>query len=54
MMIVFTFLQYISGKLEGKIEVTGKQGRRYKQLLDYLNEKRGCWELKEETSDRTV
>jgi hypothetical protein len=53
-MIVFTFLQYISGKLVGRIEVTGKRGRRHKQLLDYLNKKRGCWKLKEKASDRTV
>jgi hypothetical protein len=31
------------------LEVTGKQGRRRKQLLDDLKEKRGYWELKEET-----
>jgi len=30
------------GKIEGKIEVTGKRGRRFKQLLDNHKEKRGC------------
>jgi hypothetical protein len=27
----------IAGKIEGRIEVTGRGGRRPKQLLDYLN-----------------
>jgi len=27
---------------------------RYKQLLDELNDKRGCQQLKDETLDRTV
>jgi hypothetical protein len=44
----------IEGKLEGRIEVTGRQGRRRKQLLDDLKEKRGYFKLKEETLDRTV
>ena len=29
----------IGGKIEGRIEVTGKQGRRWKQLLDELKKK---------------
>ena len=29
------------GKMEGKIEVTGRQGRRPKQLLEVLKEKKG-------------
>jgi hypothetical protein len=33
----------IKGKIEGRIEVTGRQGRRRKQLLDDLKEKRGYW-----------
>jgi hypothetical protein len=41
-------------KVEGKIEVTGRKCRRFKQLLDGLKEKRGYWELKEEALDRTV
>jgi hypothetical protein len=32
----------------------GRQGRRCKQLLDYLKEKRGYWKLKEAALDRTV
>ena len=27
---------FIEGKVEGRIEVTGREGRRRKQLLDYL------------------
>jgi hypothetical protein len=34
------------GKIEGKIEVMGRTGRRRKQLLDILKVKRGCWKLK--------
>jgi hypothetical protein len=44
----------IEGKVEGKVEVTGREGRRFKQLLDGLKEKRGYWELKGEAVDRTV
>jgi hypothetical protein len=36
----------IEGKIEGRIAVMGKQGRRCKQLLDDFKEMRGCWELK--------
>jgi hypothetical protein len=38
----------IEGKLEGRIEVTGRRGRRRKQLLDDLKEMRRYWKLKEE------
>jgi hypothetical protein len=44
----------IEGKLEGRIEMTGRRGRRRKQLLDDLKEKRGYWKLKEEALERTV
>jgi hypothetical protein len=43
----------IEGKLEGRIEMTGRRRRRRKQLLDDLKEKRGYWKLKEEALDRT-
>jgi hypothetical protein len=43
----------IEGKLEGGIEMTGRRGRRRKQLLDDLKEKRRYWKLKEEALDRT-
>jgi hypothetical protein len=36
----------IEGKLEGRIEMTGRRGRRRKQLLDDLKEKRSYWKLK--------
>jgi hypothetical protein len=34
----------IERKIEGRIEVTGRRGRRHKQLLDGLKEKRGYTE----------
>jgi hypothetical protein len=43
----------IEGKLEGRTEMMGRQGRRRKQLLDDLNEKRRYRKLKEEALDRT-
>ena len=36
------------------IEVTGRQGRRRRKLLDDLKERRGCCHLKEEALDRTM
>jgi hypothetical protein len=44
----------IEGKLEGRVEMMGRRGRRRKQLLDDLEEKRRYWKLKEEALDRTV
>jgi hypothetical protein len=44
----------IEGKLEGRIEMTGRRGRRRKQVLDDLKEKRRYWKLKEEALDRTL
>jgi hypothetical protein len=38
----------IEGKLEGRIEMTRRRGRRRKQLLDDLKEKKRYWKLKEE------
>jgi hypothetical protein len=35
----------IEGKLEGRTEVTGRRGRRRKQLLDNLKEKIRYWKL---------
>jgi hypothetical protein len=43
----------IEGKLEGRIEMTGRRGRRRKQLLDDLKEKIRYWKFKEEALDRT-
>jgi hypothetical protein len=45
---------FIEGKIEGKVEVTGRRGRRRKQLLDSLKETREYWKLKEEALARTV
>jgi hypothetical protein len=36
----------IEGKIKGEIEVTGRQGRRYRKLIDDLKEKRGYSYLK--------
>jgi hypothetical protein len=44
----------IEGKLEGSIEVTGRRGKRRKQLLDDFKEKRRYWKFKEEALDRTM
>jgi hypothetical protein len=44
----------IAGKLEGRIEVTRRRGRRRKQLLDGLKEKKGYCKLKEEAIGRNV
>jgi hypothetical protein len=44
----------IEGKTEGRIEVTGRRGRRRKQLLDDLKEKREYWKMKEEALDRNL
>jgi hypothetical protein len=44
----------IEGKLEGRIEMTGRRERRRKRLLDYLKEKRRYLTLKQEALDRTV
>ena len=44
----------IVGKIEGRIEVTVRRGRRRKQLLDNLKVKKGYWKLKEEALGRTL
>jgi hypothetical protein len=44
----------IEGNIEGGIEVTGRQGRRHRELLDDLKERRGYSHLKEEALDRTI
>jgi hypothetical protein len=46
--------QVIEGKIKGEMEVTKKQGRRRKKLLDELKERRGYSHLKEEVLDRTM
>jgi hypothetical protein len=44
----------IEGKIQWGIEVTGRQGRRRRKLLDDLKERRGYSHLKEEALDRTM
>jgi len=46
--------QVTEGKITGGIEVTGRQGRRRRKLLDELKERRGYFHLKEEALDRTM
>jgi hypothetical protein len=41
-------------KIQGRIEVTGRQGRRCRKLLDGLKERRGYSHLKEEALYRTM
>jgi hypothetical protein len=41
----------IWGKLEGRIEIIGRRGRRRKQVLDNLREKRGYCKLKDKALD---
>jgi hypothetical protein len=42
------------GKIKGRIEVTGRRGRRGRRLLDDLKERRGYSHLKEKALDRTI
>jgi hypothetical protein len=44
----------IEGKIQGGIEVTGRQGRRHMKLLDDLKERRGYSHLNKEALDRTM
>ena len=46
--------QVIKGKIKGGIEVTGRRGRRRRELLDDLMERTGYSRLKEEALDRTM
>jgi hypothetical protein len=46
--------QVTEGKIQGGIEVTGRQVRRRTKLLDDLKEGRGYSHLKEEALDRTM
>ena len=44
----------IEGKIEGRIEVTGRRERRHKQVVEDLRETRRYWKLKEETLAHTL
>jgi hypothetical protein len=49
------FVKHVNeGKIEGGIGVTGRRGRRRKQLLDDLKENIRYWKLKEEALVRTL
>jgi hypothetical protein len=44
----------IEGEIEGRIEVTGRRGRRRKQMLDEVKKTSGYWESKEEALDPSL
>jgi hypothetical protein len=44
----------IEGTVEGRVEVTGRRGRRRMQMLGDVKRKRGYRKLKEDTLVRTV
>jgi hypothetical protein len=44
----------IEGKMKGRIEVTGRRGRRSKELLDDLKERRGYLYMRKVALDRTI
>jgi hypothetical protein len=46
--------QVIEGKIKVEMEVTRRQGRRHRKLLDDLKDRRGYFHLKEEALDRTM
>jgi hypothetical protein len=46
--------QVIEGNIKGWIEVTGRQGRRCRKLLDDLKERRGYCHLNEEALDHAM
>jgi hypothetical protein len=50
----FLLQRVTEGKIQGEIEVTRRQGRRCRMLLDDLKERRGYSHLKEEALDRTM
>jgi hypothetical protein len=44
----------IEGKIQGRIKVMGRCGRRCKQILDDLKDKTQCWTLEDEALDHIV
>jgi len=44
----------IEGKIQGRLEVTGRRGRRRTKLLDDLKKRRGYFHMKEEALDHTM
>jgi hypothetical protein len=51
---IFSLNYLLRHSTEGKIEGKRRQGKRSKQLLDDLKEKRRFWNLKEEELDSVV
>ena len=49
-----TLQRVTEGKIQGGIEVTGRQERRRRKLLDDLKERRGYSHLRKEALDRTM
>ena len=48
-------LKLVTGeRVEGRREVIGRRGRRSKQILGDLKQKKGCCKLKDEALDRTL
>ena len=50
----FLLQRVIEGKIKGRLEVTGRRGRKRRKLLAELKERRGCSHSKEEDLDRTL
>jgi len=50
----FLLKHVIEEKIEGRIEVKWRRGRRRKQVLDDLKKKTGYWKLKQEALTRTL
>jgi len=44
-------MEVIEGKIEEVMELTGRRGRKLKQLLEELKEQGGYWDLKREVLD---
>jgi hypothetical protein len=44
----------IEEKLQGRIQMMGRRGRRRKQLLGDIKERRRYWKFKQEALDRTL
>jgi hypothetical protein len=50
----FLLKRFAKGSTEGRIEVTGRRGRRLKQLLDVRKGTRGYWRWKGQALDHVL
>ena len=50
----FLLKRVAKGNTEGRVEMTGRRGRRRKQLLDVRKETRGYWRWKDEALDHIL